>query len=337
MDMQISDSCRHPTEDGRLSTSVCHNRGDCTCGECACHSATNPTDTIFGAFCECDTFSCMRDTKTNLTCGGAARGQCCSGHCNCFNNWSGEACECTTSTTTCEAPNGKLCSGNGRCECGRCRCSGGQGGGGAEGGGRIFAGDFCEVCLTCEGRCAEVEDCLRCQYPDLGLAPVSRNQTRTRECTTRCSNYHFEFVDEFRDASRANESASLSVPRRCVFTDAHGCHLSFEYMYMYMYDYVREERAQVQVLRSRECSTPVNLWSVLAWIVGVVFAIGLLLLLIIRYAMFLKDKRDYAKWLVEVEETKELKLKNTETNPLYKEASTKYQNPLYEGHKLVHN
>uniref|UniRef100_A0A8D2CTE7 Integrin beta n=1 Tax=Sciurus vulgaris TaxID=55149 RepID=A0A8D2CTE7_SCIVU len=59
-DMLSTDSCKeapdHPS---------CNGRGDCYCGQCICH--LSPYGNIYGPYCQCDNFSCLR--HKGLLCG----------------------------------------------------------------------------------------------------------------------------------------------------------------------------------------------------------------------------------------------------------------------------
>uniref|UniRef100_A0A5F9D218 Integrin beta n=1 Tax=Oryctolagus cuniculus TaxID=9986 RepID=A0A5F9D218_RABIT len=59
-DMLSTDSCREAP--GQPS---CSGRGDCYCGQCVCH--LSPYGNIYGPFCQCDNFSCVR--HKGLLCG----------------------------------------------------------------------------------------------------------------------------------------------------------------------------------------------------------------------------------------------------------------------------
>lgn len=67
---ECSEGEYNPTQQDRCSPNpaapVCSGRGDCVCGQCACRS----TDfgKVWGPYCECDDFSCLR-----------SKGQICSG------------------------------------------------------------------------------------------------------------------------------------------------------------------------------------------------------------------------------------------------------------------
>ncbi len=113
---------------------ICSGRGSCFCGRCSC-DADNPKGLIYGPFCECDNFSCLR--SNGALCSG--NGECECGECQCFPSWTGEDCSCPTARDQCLSPyNGKDCSGHGLCQCNRCKCDTDVNGG-------LFTGQFCEM------------------------------------------------------------------------------------------------------------------------------------------------------------------------------------------------
>uniref|UniRef100_A0A4W4FZF8 Integrin beta n=1 Tax=Electrophorus electricus TaxID=8005 RepID=A0A4W4FZF8_ELEEL len=130
---QISD-CR--AEEG---DDICSGQGECFCGQCVCHSPT--FGHVYGKYCECDDFSCLR--FRGKLCGG--NGQCDCGECVCHSSWTGEYCNCSTSTHTCESVDGSICSDRGQCVCGKCECS-------VPG----ASGEKCEKCPTCGDVCGSV-------------------------------------------------------------------------------------------------------------------------------------------------------------------------------------
>lgn len=72
----------------------------------------------------------------------AGHGVCDCGECHCASGWTGEYCNCSSSTQACVSEDGTVCSGRGRCECGRCVCT-------IPG----ASGDKCEKCATCSDVC----------------------------------------------------------------------------------------------------------------------------------------------------------------------------------------
>uniref|UniRef100_A0A3P9JHQ5 Integrin beta n=1 Tax=Oryzias latipes TaxID=8090 RepID=A0A3P9JHQ5_ORYLA len=111
----------------------CNGQGDCYCGQCVCHKSS--FGRIYGAYCECDNYSCVR--FRGELCG---HGVCDCGECHCESGWTGDYCNCSTETEECMSEDGDLCSGRGKCSCGKCVCT-------VPG----ASGDKCEKCPTCEG------------------------------------------------------------------------------------------------------------------------------------------------------------------------------------------
>lgn len=55
---------------------TCSGQGKCKCGKCKCKTRPDPTELIYGKYCQCDNFSCY------LKCSG--RGECKCGKCVCL-------------------------------------------------------------------------------------------------------------------------------------------------------------------------------------------------------------------------------------------------------------
>ncbi|XP_055363592.1 integrin beta-6 isoform X2 [Betta splendens] len=115
---------------------LCSGQGQCYCGKCVCDASS--FGRIYGQYCECDNYSCVR--FRGELCGG--HGACDCGECRCERGWTGEYCNCSASTDACAAEDGAHCSGRGTCECGRCVCT-------VPG----ASGDKCEMCATCGDAC----------------------------------------------------------------------------------------------------------------------------------------------------------------------------------------
>uniref|UniRef100_A0A674E2X9 Integrin beta n=1 Tax=Salmo trutta TaxID=8032 RepID=A0A674E2X9_SALTR len=149
----------------------CSGQGECYCGQCVCHPSS--FGRVYGAYCECDDFSCVR--FRGVLCGG--HGDCDCGECVCQSGWTGEYCNCSSSKDTCVSEDGALCSGRGKCVCGKCVCS-------MPG----ASGDTCERCPTCGDSCSSARTCVECH--------LQAEDEATEECVQRCSGngYCNEFI-----------------------------------------------------------------------------------------------------------------------------------------------
>uniref|UniRef100_A0A674C8E1 Integrin beta n=1 Tax=Salmo trutta TaxID=8032 RepID=A0A674C8E1_SALTR len=151
---ECADGDYRPSDQGNCSPKaedpICSGRGNCVCGQCSCH--TSGFGKVWGKYCECDDFNCLR-FKGEI-CSG--HGKCDCGFCKCGSDWTGENCNCSTRTDTCMSSMGLLCSGRGQCVCGACECT--QPG---------AYGATCERCPTCPDACIFYEkNAVNCTYKD---------------------------------------------------------------------------------------------------------------------------------------------------------------------------
>ncbi|XP_076697548.1 integrin beta-6-like [Callospermophilus lateralis] len=155
-DMLSTDSCKeapnHPS---------CSGRGNCYCGQCICH--LSPYGNIYGPYCQCDNFSCVR--HKGLLCGD--NGDCDCGECVCRTGWTGEYYNFTTSTDSCVSEDGVLCSGRGDCICGKCVCTNPG-----------ASGPTCERCPTCGDPCNSKRSCIECH--------LSADPKAQEDCVDKC-------------------------------------------------------------------------------------------------------------------------------------------------------
>ncbi|ELW47107.1 Integrin beta-6 [Tupaia chinensis] len=187
-DMLSTDSCKetpdHPS---------CSGRGDCYCGQCICHLSSYGS--IYGPYCQCDNFSCVR--HKGLLCGD--NGDCDCGECVCRSGWTGEYCNCTTSTDSCLSEDGVLCSSRGDCICGKCVCTNPG-----------ASGPTCERCPTCGDPCNSKRSCIECHLSADGQA--------REDCVDRCKLAGATISDE-EDFSKDNSvSCSLQGENECLIT-----------------------------------------------------------------------------------------------------------------------
>ncbi|KAJ8947984.1 hypothetical protein NQ314_008519 [Rhamnusium bicolor] len=272
---------------------ICSGLGECKCGKCECNKRLNKDEKIYGKFCQCNNYSCKREG--GLLCSG--KGTCDCGDCKCQAGYTGDACQCPDSNSTCIAPESDLiCSGYGKCDCGQCECNVDKG----------HSGKYCEECTTCPAqRCEELRHCVECQAYQTGI--YDKN-----ECKMKCMAFSTTIVETFYDENDDNI-------KKCRVPGKAGCIIIFEYTY--------DENKELIVRAQKEklCAGPPN---VLAWILGVIGTIliaGLIMLIIWKVCTTIHDRREYAKF---ENERKALKWHRND-NPLYKEATSTFANPVY--------
>uniref|UniRef100_A0A3B4FG06 Integrin beta n=1 Tax=Pundamilia nyererei TaxID=303518 RepID=A0A3B4FG06_9CICH len=163
----------------------CSGRGECQeCGTCICY---NPNQ-FEGPYCEYDKTQCQR--HAGFLCND--RGSCVKGQCACTEGWTGNACECPTSSQTCLDSKGVICGGRGKCVCGRCECS----------------DSGMELTSTCEpnfqaqlGVCEGTRSCVQCQAWKTG------EMKETEKCD-KCP-FKVIMVDELKKKEEVYESCSF--------------------------------------------------------------------------------------------------------------------------------
>ncbi|CAJ1076232.1 integrin beta-3a [Xyrichtys novacula] len=190
----------NPTDDANCipkpNSPVCNGKGVCLCGQCSCHASE--FGQVWGKYCECDDFNCLR-FKGELC---SNHGKCDCGFCQCDAGWKGKNCNCTTRTDTCMSNIGLLCSGRGTCECGVCQCT--QPG---------AYGATCEKCPTCPDSCTIKKKCVECQH-------FKRGQYITDNSCSRICKDEIIPVDELSDKKNAVN---------CSYKDVNDCVEHFQY------------------------------------------------------------------------------------------------------------
>ncbi|XP_060104141.1 integrin beta-1 isoform X1 [Heteronotia binoei] len=283
----MSGTCRAPN-----TTEICSNNGECICGQCVCKIRDNPNEIYSGQFCHCDNFNC--DRSDGLICGG--HGECKCRECDCWQNYTGSACECPLDTTPCEAANGQICNGRGICECGVCNCTDSK-----------FQGPTCELCQTCVGVCAEHKDCVQCRAFGKG--------EKKDKCQEECSHFNMTLVDH-RD--KLPQPGDFDAQTHCKEKDIDDCWFYFTYS-------VESNKPIVHVVKTPECPTGPDIIPIVAGVVAGIVLIGLALLLIWKLLMIIHDRREFAKF-----EKEKMNAKwDAQENPIYKSPINNFKNPNY--------
>uniref|UniRef100_A0A674NLW0 Integrin beta n=1 Tax=Takifugu rubripes TaxID=31033 RepID=A0A674NLW0_TAKRU len=268
---------------------VCSGRGDCLCGQCSCHA--NEFGQVWGKYCQCDDFNCLR-FRGELC---SNHGKCSCGSCVCDAGWKGENCNCSTRTDTCMSSIGLLCSGRGNCECGVCQCT--QPG---------AYGATCEKCPTCPDSCTIKKHCVECQHFKRG------DYIADNSCSRICKD-EIKVVDLiiFQDNNAVN----------CSYKDEDDCVVHFQY-----YE-DRSGKSILFVVNKPECPEGPDILVVLLAVAGAILLLGLIGLLIWKLLITIHDRREFAKF----EEERAKAKWDTGNNPLYKGATSTFTNIAYRG------
>ncbi|KAG1672098.1 Integrin beta pat-3 [Nymphon striatum] len=279
------------------SSRICSSRGTCQCGVCECFNSELQGQVISGEFCECDNLACLSDNEGKI-CGGSERGSCgCNGICTCTNGWTGSTCGCGGSDK-CIAPKDlkkEICNGHGVCECGSCVCDYSEEG-------LSYTGEFCKDLVQ---KCELYIECVRCQVHNEG--------SLTQESCSNCS--FVPVVLETISAVEDNEA-------KCQIEDDNDC----VFIFMYRYDF-KLHNVHVRAQKTKICRGQVDMVHVVIGVTGGVFFIGLTIVLIIRFCMYLRDKREYQAHLKQVADTD---WGQATENPLHVPPRTEYKNPTFE-------
>ncbi|KAI6234958.1 Integrin beta-PS [Aphelenchoides besseyi] len=277
---------------------ICSGRGVCKCGVCHCFPRANPEEIVSGQFCECDNFNCPRHDRK--LCGG--HGECVCGECQCAPGYTGIACECPISKETCYSKNGKECNGHGQCVCGKCLCD------------PDYSGPFCDICPTCPTKCVEYKPCVMCQQ--WGTGPY--NESKCAECP-------FEVIP-VKELPVLNVSDSETW-NECQFVDpADDC----TFYFLYYYDGLNN--LTVWVKEEKDCPAPLPVLVIVLIVIAGIVLLGLLLLCLWKLLTVIYDRREYVRF-----EKDRLNARwDTNENPIYKQATTTFRNPVYSGESRNH-
>ncbi|XP_072298988.1 integrin beta-3a [Eucyclogobius newberryi] len=274
---------------------MCSGRGDCLCGQCSCHS--NEFGQVWGQYCHCDDFNCLR-FKGALC---SDHGKCSCGTCQCDQGWKGENCNCTRRTDTCMSDMGLLCSGRGSCECGVCQCT--QPG---------AYGAKCEKCPTCPDSCTIKQQCVECQH-------FKRGQYVNDNSCARICRDEINVVDNLGKAIVAVSQSSNAV--NCSYKDENDCVQHFQY---YEDD---SGKSVLYVVKEPVCPEGADVLVVSLAVAGAILLLGLIALLIWKLLITIHDRREFAKF----EEERAKAKWDTTHNPLYKGATSTFTNVAYRG------
>ncbi|KAB0390225.1 hypothetical protein E2I00_002487, partial [Balaenoptera physalus] len=281
-DTLSTDSCKEAPE-----LPACSGRGDCYCGQCICH--LSPYGDIYGPYCQCDNFSCVR--HRGLLCGD--NGDCDCGECVCRSGWTGEYCNCTTSTEPCISEDGALCSGRGGCVCGKCVCTNPG-----------ASGPTCERCPTCGDPCNSKWSCIECYLSADGQA--------REDCVDKCKLAGATINEEEDFSKDSSVSCSLRGENECLIT--------------FLITTDNEGKTIIHSINEKDCPQPPNIPMIMLGVSLSILLIGVVLLCIWKLLVSFHDQKEVAKFEAERSKAKW----QTGTNPLYRGSTSTFKNVTYK-------
>ncbi|XP_043344255.1 integrin beta-6 isoform X4 [Cervus canadensis] len=281
-DTLSTESCKEAPE-----LPSCSGRGDCYCGQCVCHLSSYGN--IYGPYCQCDNFSCVR--HKGLLCGD--NGDCDCGECVCRSGWTGEYCNCTTSTDPCVSEDGILCSGRGDCVCGKCICTNPG-----------ASGPTCERCPTCSDPCSSKRSCIECYLSADGQAQ--------EECVDKCKLAGATINEEEDFSEDSSVSCSLQGENECLIT--------------FLLTTDNEGKTIIHSINEKDCPKPPNIPMIMLGVSLAILLIGVVLLCIWKLLVSFHDRKEVAKFEAERSKAKW----QTGTNPLYRGSTSTFKNVTYK-------
>ncbi|XP_051529358.1 integrin beta-6 isoform X2 [Myxocyprinus asiaticus] len=249
---QISDCRAHE------GAEMCSGLGECFCRQCVCHPSS--FGRVYGPYCECDDFSCLR--FRGELCGG--HGECDCGECVCHAGWMGESCNCSTSSNSCMSADGSVCSGRGKCVCGKCKCA-------IPG----ASGEHCERCPTCGDICSLPRSCVECYL---------KAKDPSDECALKCNSLH----------ATVSNSTDFEASRAalCTLQSEDSCMLSFSLV-------DSDHGSTIYNPKLYDCPEPPNAPLIALGVCMSVLIFGIALLVIWKFLVSVHDRKEVAKFEAE--------------------------------------
>uniref|UniRef100_A0A671QAH7 Integrin beta n=1 Tax=Sinocyclocheilus anshuiensis TaxID=1608454 RepID=A0A671QAH7_9TELE len=256
--------------------------------------------------CECD---CQQSSVPASPSCHHSNGTLECGLCLCNPGRLGSRCECLS----CLRSKGQICSGNGECNCGTCHFSPG------------WSGESCDcstrtdACMGSGGMlCSGRGHCLcgvcECTQPGAYGSTCEKCPTCPHACTIKkeCVEFNYHLLSSvFHEKNAVN----------CSYKDEDDCIQNFQY-----YEDA-SGKSFFYLIKEPECPKGPDVLVATLLVAGAILLLGLAALLVWKLLITIHDHHEFAKF----EEEKARAKWEAANNPLYKGATSTFQNVAYRG------
>lgn len=106
----------------------------------------------------------------------------------------------------------------------------------------------------------------------------------------------------------------------CIFYDEDDCKFTFKYSEV-------NDKVEVHAQQERECPPKVFMLGIVLGVIAAIVLVGLAILLLWKLLTTIHDRREFARF-----EKERMNAKwDTGENPIYKQATSTFKNPMYAG------
>ncbi|KAF2356108.1 Integrin beta subunit VWA domain [Trinorchestia longiramus] len=169
-----------------------------------------------------------------------------------------------------------------------------------------------------EFQCSHFKECVECRVFEAG--PLMEEPGACERCSLLYSDYTSRLVANYSinvtDWVEAEEGE-----RSCSFFDENDCRFTF------VYGYGENKEPLVRVQQTLECPPKVDILAIVLGVIGAIVAVGVALLLMWKVLTTIHDRREYAQF----EKERMMAKWDTGENPIYKQATSTFKNPMYGG------
>lgn len=137
---------------------------------------------------------------------------------------------------------------------------------------------------------------------------ISQTSEYTKKCVERCYDVEVEIVETFEDRKQSSDG------REVCMVEINDCIVRY-----------KNGIDKLSILKKQDCKKVINLVALIVGIIGGIFFVGILILILWKIITTYQDRRELARFNKERDNAKW----TPQSNPLYVDASTTFQNPTW--------